>query len=156
MRPRASSTVSHAASPIVNDGKMMWNETVNANCSRDSSKDVTSIAASLALQVRFRQIDEFVASNAHDSLHHVERDAFGHLLERPLSTAEFLINWPLDAATVMAQSAKSLAKSATTYAWEPPGEAHSIITTECRSAHERRVLGDRHRGRARGGAARCA
>ena len=29
----ASKTVSHAASPIVNDGKMMWNDTVKANCS---------------------------------------------------------------------------------------------------------------------------
>src|ERR1700758_5313704 len=39
----ASSTVSHAASPIVKDGKMMWNETVNANCSRDRRSAVRSI-----------------------------------------------------------------------------------------------------------------
>ena len=42
-RCSASSTVSHAASPIVNDGKMMWKETVNANCSRDSSNAERSI-----------------------------------------------------------------------------------------------------------------
>src|SRR5258708_204839 len=60
----ASSTVSHAASPIVNDGKMMWNEIVNANCSRDRSKAVTSIAASLAPQVHLREIDVFVAPTA--------------------------------------------------------------------------------------------
>jgi len=29
--PSASSTVSHAANPIVKDGKMIWNEMVNAN-----------------------------------------------------------------------------------------------------------------------------
>jgi hypothetical protein len=40
---RTSNTVSHAASPIVNDGKMMWNETVNANWSRDSNSAVRSI-----------------------------------------------------------------------------------------------------------------
>src|ERR1700686_801482 len=66
----------------------------------------------------------------------------------PSSAAEFLMNWSRGASRVMVQSAKSLAKSATTYAWEPPGEAHSIVTTECRSAHKRRILGDRHRGRA--------
>src|ERR1700730_7924103 len=33
-RCSASRTVSHAASPIVKDGKMMWNETVNANMQR--------------------------------------------------------------------------------------------------------------------------
>src|SRR6516165_4410434 len=43
---RASRTVSHAASPIVKDGKMMWNETVNANCSRDSRSAVRSIGIS--------------------------------------------------------------------------------------------------------------
>src|SRR5215472_1062712 len=42
-RCRASRTVSHAASPIVKDGKMMWNETVNANCSRDRRSAVRSI-----------------------------------------------------------------------------------------------------------------
>jgi len=30
--------------PIVKDGKIMWNETVNANCSRDSRRAVRSIA----------------------------------------------------------------------------------------------------------------
>src|SRR6516162_5526214 len=42
-RCSASRTVSHAASPIVNDGKMMWKETVNANWSRDSRSAVRSI-----------------------------------------------------------------------------------------------------------------
>ena len=42
-RCSASSTVSHAASPIVNDGKMMWKETVKANCSRDRSNAERSI-----------------------------------------------------------------------------------------------------------------
>src|SRR6202162_85161 len=42
-RCNASSTVSHIASPIVNDGKMMWNDTVNANCSRDRRSAVRSI-----------------------------------------------------------------------------------------------------------------
>src|SRR6516165_2952646 len=41
--PSASSTVSHAASPIVNEGKMMWNEIVNANWMRDSRSAVKSI-----------------------------------------------------------------------------------------------------------------
>ena len=31
LRCSASSTVSHAAKPIVNDGNMMWNEIVKAN-----------------------------------------------------------------------------------------------------------------------------
>jgi hypothetical protein len=38
--------VSHAARPIVKDGKMMWNEMVNANWSRDRSNAVTAIEAS--------------------------------------------------------------------------------------------------------------
>src|SRR6516162_10028838 len=42
-RLSASRTVSQAASPIVKDGNMMWNETVNANCSRDSRSAVRSI-----------------------------------------------------------------------------------------------------------------
>src|SRR6266849_3722408 len=42
----ASRTVSHAASPIVKDGKMIWNETVNANCSRDRRSAVRSISLS--------------------------------------------------------------------------------------------------------------
>src|ERR1700752_2675457 len=45
-RSRASSTVSHAASPIVNDGKMMWKDTVNANWSRDRRSAVRSISLS--------------------------------------------------------------------------------------------------------------
>src|SRR6516165_4854543 len=45
-RCSASSTVSHAASPIVKDGKMMWNETVNANCNRDRRSAVRSIGIS--------------------------------------------------------------------------------------------------------------
>jgi hypothetical protein len=36
--------VSHAARPIVNDGKMMWKETVKANCSRDRRSAVRLIA----------------------------------------------------------------------------------------------------------------
>src|SRR5271169_6228516 len=48
-RCSASSTVSHAASPIVKDGKMIWNETVNANCSRDSRSAVRSIRISSLL-----------------------------------------------------------------------------------------------------------
>jgi hypothetical protein len=44
-RCSASRTVSHAASPIVKDGKMMWNETVNANCSRDRRSAVRSIGS---------------------------------------------------------------------------------------------------------------
>jgi hypothetical protein len=35
--------VSQAASPIVNDGKMMWKETVKANCSRDRTNAERSI-----------------------------------------------------------------------------------------------------------------
>src|ERR1700756_2083914 len=46
-RCSASRTVSHAANPIEKDGKMMWNETVNANCSRDSKSAVRSIGISL-------------------------------------------------------------------------------------------------------------
>src|SRR5271154_6163134 len=45
-RCSASSTVSHAASPIEKDGKMMWNETVNANCSRDKRSAVRFIGFS--------------------------------------------------------------------------------------------------------------
>src|SRR5580704_2363917 len=40
----ASSTVSHAAMPIENAGKMMWNDIVKANCRRDRSNAVSSIA----------------------------------------------------------------------------------------------------------------
>ena len=42
--------VSHAARPIVNEGKMMWNEIVKANCSLERSSAVTSIAASYQRQ----------------------------------------------------------------------------------------------------------
>src|SRR5215471_10229391 len=45
-RCSASRTVSQAASPIVKDGKIMWNETVKANCSRDSRSAVRSIDTS--------------------------------------------------------------------------------------------------------------
>ena len=45
-RCRASSTVSHAASPIVNDGKMMWKATVDPNWIRDSRSAVKSIGVS--------------------------------------------------------------------------------------------------------------
>jgi hypothetical protein len=38
-----SRTVSQAASPIVNDGKTMWKETVKANCSRDRTNAERSI-----------------------------------------------------------------------------------------------------------------
>src|SRR5437764_12112594 len=43
---RASSTVSHAASPIVKDGKMMWNATVDPNWIRESNSAVRSIGIS--------------------------------------------------------------------------------------------------------------
>src|ERR1700720_514906 len=46
IRCRASSTVSHAASPIVNEGKMMWNATVDPNWIRDNKSAVTSIGIS--------------------------------------------------------------------------------------------------------------
>src|ERR1700756_5663078 len=71
----------------------------------------------------------------------------------PSFAAKFPMNWSLSTARVTAPSAKSLAKSASTCAWETPGEAQSVVATECRSAHERRVLGDRHRGRTGGRAA---
>src|SRR6516165_10540235 len=45
-RCRASRTVSHAASPIVKDGKMMWNATVDPNWIRDSRSAVRSIGIS--------------------------------------------------------------------------------------------------------------
>ena len=48
---KASRMVSHAASPMEKDGKMMWNEIVKANCSRDSSNAVTSMAASCSYQM---------------------------------------------------------------------------------------------------------
>ena len=38
-----SIVASQAASPIVNDGKMMWNEIVNANWMRESSRGSRSI-----------------------------------------------------------------------------------------------------------------
>src|SRR5262245_9047595 len=38
----ASSTTSHAASPIVKDGKRMWNEMVKANWTRDSNSGSSS------------------------------------------------------------------------------------------------------------------
>src|SRR5580704_3057559 len=50
-RYSASRTVSHAASPIVNDGKMMWKETVKANCSRDSSNAERSIVRAYRTRV---------------------------------------------------------------------------------------------------------
>src|SRR6266851_749698 len=45
-RCSASSTVSHAANAIEKDGKMMWKEMVNANCSRDRRSAVRSIGIS--------------------------------------------------------------------------------------------------------------
>src|ERR1700720_2128817 len=81
IRCSASSTVSHAASPIVKDGKMMWNDTVKANCSRDSKSAVRSIGKSprLAPQIRSREVDQLVAPAAHHGLHHVEREPLRHL-----------------------------------------------------------------------------
>jgi hypothetical protein len=35
--------VSHTATPIVNDGKMMWNETVKANCNLERRSALSSI-----------------------------------------------------------------------------------------------------------------
>jgi hypothetical protein len=43
---KASRMVSHAASPIEKEGKIMWNEIVKANCSLDRSSAVTSMEAS--------------------------------------------------------------------------------------------------------------
>src|ERR1700748_3676867 len=48
-RSNASSTVSQAASPIVNAGKMMWNEIVKPNCIRDRRSAVGSIGCSLSV-----------------------------------------------------------------------------------------------------------
>src|ERR1700730_15658405 len=45
-RCSAARTVSHAANPIEKDGKMMWKEMVNANCSRDRRSAVRSIGIS--------------------------------------------------------------------------------------------------------------
>ena len=59
--------VSHAASPIVNDGKMMWNETVKANCSRDSSNAERSIVRS------YRHKVEQAAREHEESLHRTLR-----------------------------------------------------------------------------------
>src|SRR5271155_196108 len=82
-RCSASSTVSHAASPIVKDGKMMWNETVNANCSRDSRSAVRSIrisspVSSYHLGMR-EHLEPVVACNAHegDSRHLCSADGQG-------------------------------------------------------------------------------
>jgi hypothetical protein len=41
--------------------------------------------------------------------------------ERPFVRRRIFMNWSLGASRVMALSAKSLAKSAITHAWEPPG-----------------------------------
>ena len=51
----ASIVVSHAASPIVKDGNMMWNETVKANCSRDSSNADSSKRLSYGYTCRCRR-----------------------------------------------------------------------------------------------------
>src|ERR1700746_1899581 len=73
-RCSASRTVSHAASPIVKDGKMMWNEIVNANWMRESRRAVSSMESPpcLAPQIGFGEVDHLVAAPAHDRLHHVE------------------------------------------------------------------------------------
>src|SRR5882762_5279043 len=69
-RCSASRTVSHAASPIVNDGKMMWNETVNANCSRDRRSAVRSIAISSPVSCNplgmGEHLEPVVARDAHE------------------------------------------------------------------------------------------
>jgi hypothetical protein len=44
----ASSTTSHAASPIVNAGNRMWNAMLNANCTRARSTGSRSMPTSLA------------------------------------------------------------------------------------------------------------
>src|SRR5882757_1352052 len=77
IRCSASSTVSHAASPIVNDGKMMWNDTVKANCSRDSRSAVVSISP-LAPQVGLREIDHLVRLPVQDRLDHIKREPLCH------------------------------------------------------------------------------
>src|SRR5246127_2535549 len=69
-RCSASSTVSHAASPIVKDGKMMWNETVNANCNRDSKSAVRSIVISSPVSGdplgMGEHLEPIVTSDAHE------------------------------------------------------------------------------------------
>src|SRR5438105_9257219 len=59
---------------------MMWNEMVNANCSRDRSSAVRSIGSPpSAPKVRAGEIDDLVAPAAHHRLHHVKGEAFRHL-----------------------------------------------------------------------------
>jgi hypothetical protein len=48
-RCSASRTVSQAARPIEKAGKMMWNETVKPNCSRERSSAVESIEVTFSL-----------------------------------------------------------------------------------------------------------
>src|SRR6516225_2621019 len=69
-RCSASRTVSHAASPIVKDGKMMWNETVKANCNRDRRSAVRSIDISSAVSGDSlgmgEHLEAVVTCDAHD------------------------------------------------------------------------------------------
>ena len=69
-RCSASSTVSHAASPIVKDGKMMWNEMVKANCSRDRRSAVRSIGISSPVSCdplgMGEHLEPVVACDAHE------------------------------------------------------------------------------------------
>src|SRR5215471_5290631 len=68
-RCNASRTVSHAAKPIVKDGKMMWNETVYANCNRDRRSAVRSIVISPLLLGNSlgvgKHLESVVARDAH-------------------------------------------------------------------------------------------
>src|ERR1700679_3232014 len=101
----ASRTVSHAASPIVKAGKMMWNETVKANGSREKIRAVASIGdlpSCLGPQIRSGEIDKIFSAAVEHGSEHVEREALGHLdcdggRDREHHTAHDRINkhWPV-------------------------------------------------------------
>src|SRR5258706_16425173 len=80
-RRRAECSATQAARPIVNAGKMIWNEMVKPNCIRDKRRAVASIAKfplRSGPKVRPGEIDEIVAAAAEDSFHHVKRESLGH------------------------------------------------------------------------------
>src|ERR1700730_11432118 len=69
-RCSASRTVSHAANPIEKDGKMIWKEMVNANCSRDRRSAVRSIGNSSPVSCdpvgMGKHLEPVVARDAHE------------------------------------------------------------------------------------------
>src|SRR5258707_433800 len=75
----ASSAVSHAASPIVNDGKMMWNDTVKANCRLRKQQGRCGHVPLLPPEIAAREVEHLVGLPAEDGLDRVERKALGHL-----------------------------------------------------------------------------